>query len=161
MSDNSDVSESPIIAKGKRKAAVLTDSGSESESSTSDLDAPALRRNRKRKNRICDSESNSDSSIEKPRKMKRVLVRFRVSKPYKLGIKCSKTFVVTGNFYYFLCRIKLWQFYIFVYNIVIHCAFNNRRLLLFISSHVIVTSKITIEDYCSITLLKSLSLQSF
>lgn len=72
MSDNSDVSESPIIAKGKRKPAVLTDSDRESESSTSDLDAPALRRNGKRKNRIRDSESNSDSSIEKPRKMKRV-----------------------------------------------------------------------------------------
>lgn len=81
MSDNSDISDAPIIAKGKRKAAVLTNSDRESESSASDLDVPALRRNGKRKNHIRDSESDSDSSIEKPRKMKRVPVRFRVLKP--------------------------------------------------------------------------------
>ncbi|GLV43661.1 uncharacterized protein CBL_07012 [Carabus blaptoides fortunei] len=69
MSDNSDTSISPIVPpKGKRKASILSESGSDSDSSTSNI--TLSKHNGKRKNQI--RESDSDSSIEKPRKIKRV-----------------------------------------------------------------------------------------
>lgn len=70
MSDNSDTSISPVVPKGKRKASVLSESGSDSDSSTSNI--TVSKHNAKRKNQI--RESDSDSSIEKPRKIKRVPV---------------------------------------------------------------------------------------